>query len=176
MQSFSSALPSLLILDLQNQWRNNYLYLTYEWITFFLVVGRFRDDLGAKNGRNGKVSICPFKVMLEKMVPENTGGDYLQGHLVHLTQASWELPPLDKQPHPGPFNLKSPCLHPVFSKSAFGHRNLYNGEKVPSSSSFICSFINQIVTEYLLYARKIINMDFTGEIAEKPCPTEAGLG
>lgn len=68
-----------------------------------MVVGRFRDDLGAKNGRNRKVSICPFKVMLEKMVPENAGGDYLQGHLVHLTQASWELLPVDKQPHPGPF-------------------------------------------------------------------------
>lgn len=51
--------------------------------------------------------------MFEKMVSEKEGGDSLQGHLVHLTQASWELPPLDKQPHPSPMLeifLSAPCI------------------------------------------------------------------
>lgn len=36
-------------------------------------------------------------------------------------------------------------------------------------------FINPIVTEYLLYARMMVDMYFSGDLAKKPCPSKTRL-
>ena len=80
-------------------------------------------------------------------MPEKKGGDILQGHLVHLIQASLDLPRGQgpylevKQPHPSSIQLKPP-LYLVSSESAFlwfseinGQYNLHEWEKTLPSYS-----------------------------------------
>ena len=42
-------------------------------------------------------------------------------------------------------------------------------------SSLTCLFINQIVTEPLLFARRMVDVYFSGDIAEKPYLSKIGL-
>lgn len=51
-----------------------------------------------------------------------------------------------------------------------------NGRRLfPTYLPFVCSFLNEIVPEYLLYVRKLIDTYFSGNTVEKACPAKAGL-